>query len=69
MTLPAVPAVSLVGKPVTASVPPYRACTVISDSVAVRLDVVVSVAVIDWVPDVSSVTEKVMRARIGPVNV
>ena len=58
-TLPAAPAVSLVGKPVIVSVFAAAACTVIPDSVPVMLDVTVSVAVIDCVPAVSSVTAKV----------
>ena len=52
------PAVSLVGKPVIVSVFAAAACTAIPDSVPVMLDVTVSVAVIDCVPAVSSVTEK-----------
>ena len=56
MTLPAVPAVSLAGKPVTTRVEAAAALTTIFVSLAVRFCVVV--AVIDCVPTVSSVTAK-----------
>ena len=58
MTVPALPAVSLVGKPVTVKVLAAAAWTAIPGSVPLKLDVTVSAAVIDCVPDVSSVTEK-----------
>ena len=58
ITVPTMPAVSLVGNPVTVRVLAAAACTAIPDSMPVMLDVAVSVAVIDWVPDVSSVIEK-----------
>ena len=45
------------------------ACTAMPDSLALRLDVTVSVAVIDCGPDVSSVTEKLCCPASDAVNV
>ncbi len=59
VTLPAVPAVSAVGKPVTLSDWAAAATTAMPVSLPVMLEVAVSVAVIDSVPAVLSVTEKV----------
>ena len=63
------PAVSLVGKPVSASVFAAAACTAIPDSAPVMLGVTVSVAVIDCVPAVSSVTAKLCLPASVAVNV
>ena len=63
--VPAVPAVTLVGNPVTVKLVAAAACTAIPDSLALRLGVTVSVAVIDCVPDVSSVTDKAVLPRVG----
>ena len=64
MKYSAAPAVSLAGKPVTGSDVAAAAWTLIPDSVPVMLDVFMSVAVIDCVPAVLSVTVKRKRALI-----
>ena len=63
------PASSLVGKPVTVNILAAAACTAIADSVALRPGVAVSLAVIDWVPDVSSVTAKPCEPPSAALNV
>ena len=65
MTLPAVPAVSVVGKPVTVSVLAAAACTAMPYSLAVRLVAAVSVAVIDCVPGRLQRDREGVRARVG----
>ena len=59
VTLPGVPAVTGFGKPETVSVAAPAGFTTMPLWVPVMVPVTVSVAVIDWVPAVLRVTEKV----------
>ena len=63
------PAVSLVGNPVTASVSAAAACTAIPASLPVMLGVTESVAEIDCMPAVSSVMAKLNLPASAAVNV
>ena len=69
MTLLAAPAVSVVGKPVTVNEVAAAALTVMPVSLPVMAGVAVSVAVIDWVPAVLSVAEKVSVPSLAAVKV
>ena len=69
VTLLAVPAVTGFGKPETVRVVAPAACTVMPLWVPVMEPVAVSVAVMDWLPAVSSVTERAWVPALAAVKV